>query len=194
MLRTELELVTRDRPAGLELDRAVSSAIAETDRLGRLTDDLLVLARGDGDDIPIAREAVPVAKLAATISRRYPNVELDLASGLTVEADRARLEQALTNLVENALRHGAGPIRLSAVRGGDFVELHVTDEGYGFASEFLPHAFERFARADIGRTNGGSGLGLAIVQAIVRAHGGTAHASNRPAGGADVWISIPSAA
>jgi signal transduction histidine kinase len=72
------------------------------------------------------------------------------------------------------------------------VEFHVTDAGPGFPAEFLPRAFERFARAEGGRSTTGTGLGLAIVDAIAHGHGGSAHAANRDGGGADVWIAIPS--
>jgi signal transduction histidine kinase len=193
MLRMELELVARDRPEGAELDTAVASAIAETERLGRMTEDLLVLARADRDGIPIARETVVVSDLLTRIGRRYPGVELQHPRGMELEADPARLEQALTNMVENSRHHGAGRTRVAVLKRDGFVELRVTDEGDGFRPEFLPRAFERFARADAARTTGGTGLGLAIVQAIAHAHGGTAHASNRAGGGADVWIVIPSA-
>jgi len=74
------------------------------------------------------------------------------------------------------------------------IELHVLDEGAGFPPAFLERAFERFARADEARTEGGAGLGLAIVQVIAEAHGGAAHASGRPDGGADVWLSLPGSA
>ena len=107
-------------------------------------------------------------------------------SSVTVTGDRLRLEQALGNLVDNALRHGAGSIQIRAVPGGDDVELHVIDEGPGFTPAFLPRAFGRFTRADEARTGGGSGLGLAIVAVIARADGGSAHAINRDDGGADV--------
>jgi signal transduction histidine kinase len=70
----------------------------------------------------------------------------------------------------------------------------VTDDGPGFPPEFLPNAWERFARADVARTEDGAGLGLAIVRAIAEAHGGEAHAANTATGGADVWIVLPSAA
>jgi signal transduction histidine kinase len=101
------------------------------------------------------------------------------------------LEQALTSLVDNALRHGAGAVRLSAQRENGLVAIHVTDEGAGFPDDFLPHAFERFSRADAARGRGGAGLGLAIVDTIATAHGGAAYAVNRPEGGADVSLTLP---
>jgi signal transduction histidine kinase len=110
---------------------------------------------------------------------------------LVLPADRLRLEQAMTNLVDNALRYGSGAITVSAVRRNASAELHVLDEGLGFGESFLPRAFERFTRADGGRQGEGSGLGLAIVATIARAHRGSARATNAPGGGADVWISLP---
>ena len=91
-----------------------------------------------------------------------------MPNGLAVTADRLRLEQALGNLVANALSHGRGPIQLSAVEQNGAVELHVLDEGPGFPHEFLPHAFERFSSADEARTGAGAGLGLAIAEVIAR--------------------------
>ncbi len=90
------------------------------------------------------------------------------------EADPKRIEQALGNLVENGLVHGAGTVTLRALRRDQQVELHVSDDGAGFPDEFAARAFDRFSRADEARRRSGSGLGLAIVEAIARAHGGTA--------------------
>jgi two-component system OmpR family sensor kinase len=94
-------------------------------------------------------------------------------------------------MVDNALRHGGGAVRVGCTRANGSVELHVTDEGAGFAPELLAHAFERFSRDDRGRDRAGAGLGLAIVEAIARAHGGEARAANRSGGGADVWLVLP---
>jgi len=102
-----------------------------------------------------------------------------------------RIEQVLGNLIDNALRHGAGAIHVSAAQDGDWLELHVADEGPGFPAEFAPHAFERFSRANHNRSSGGTGLGLAIVAAVAQAHGGSAAASNAPGGGCDVSIRVP---
>ena len=115
---------------------------------------------------------------------------------LEVSGDPLRLEQALGNLLENALRHGGGAIQLVAVAPAmGTVELHVLDEGSGFPEDFLGQAFDRFSRGGNARSSGetGAGLGLAIVAVIAQAHGGSAHAGNRPGGGADVWLSIAAA-
>jgi signal transduction histidine kinase len=101
------------------------------------------------------------------------------------------VDQALTNLLENAMRHGGGDILLSAELLDGALELHVRDSGPGFPETFLPSAFERFTRGDQARSRGGAGLGLPIVAAIASAHGGSAGARNLPAGGADVWIALP---
>ncbi len=199
MLKTELELIARDRPAGQELERAVAAAIGDTDRLTRLTDDLLVLARADSDRPPLTLRAVRVADLLASAGQRYAGQDVETepvsptqcSPNLQLHADPRRLDQALSNMIENALRHGAPPVRLAALEREGVVELHVTDQGSGFPPQFLVHAFERFARADAAHTTRGTGLGLAIVRAIAEMHGGSAHAANRPEGGADVWIVIP---
>jgi signal transduction histidine kinase len=109
---------------------------------------------------------------------------------LALDADRLRLDQAIGSMVDNALRYGAGPIDLEASAEDGSVEIHVLDRGEGFSEEFLGRAFERFSRAPASR-DGGSGLGLAIVRTVARAHGGDAHAANRPGGGADVWLALP---
>jgi signal transduction histidine kinase len=101
-----------------------------------------------------------------------------------------RLEQALGNLVENALRYGEGTVRMWSHGVDGRMEIHVSDEGPGFPSDFLPHAFERFRRADTARSGDGTGLGLAIVKAIAQAHGGGVGARNTSGGGADVWIDL----
>jgi signal transduction histidine kinase len=108
----------------------------------------------------------------------------------TLAGDRLRLEQALGNLVDNALRHGAGRVTLEGRAEDSTVTLRVSDQGPGFPEPFLPQAFDRFSRADEARTRGAAGLGLAIVDAVARAHGGSASARN-VGGGAEVAISLP---
>jgi len=106
-----------------------------------------------------------------------------------VSADRPLLEQALSNMVDNAFHHGAGEVTLRAERRNGSAELHVLDEGTGFPASFVHHAFERFSRVQKADADG-SGLGLAIVQTIADAHEGGARAANMERGGADVWITL----
>lgn len=198
-LKTELELALRHPRTGPELEDAIRSAAEETDRLARLAEDLLLLARSDQRQLPLRREELSAEGVLERVAERFArraeaagrSVEVVAHAELELEADSARLEQALANLVENALNHGSGPVLLSAAERDGRVELHVTDEGGGFPPEFLAHAFDRFSRADEARTGEGSGLGLTIASAIARAHGGSAHAANRESAGADVWLSIP---
>jgi two-component system, OmpR family, sensor kinase len=198
MLRTELELALRRPRSHDELERALRSAAEETERLSRLAEDLLLIARADQGRIPVRREQVDAAEVLMTVGERYRaaaqerarTIEVSTDEQITLDADRARLEQALGNLVSNALTYGAGTIGLAARNNGDNVELHVTDEGEGFAPEFVPRAFDRFSRADEARASDGTGLGLAIVELIADAHGGDANLANRD-GGTDVWISLP---
>src|SRR5204863_6534072 len=109
-------------------------------------------------------------------------IHAEAVASLRIHADRARLEQALGNLVDNAQRHGRGEVHLSAIARAGTVERHVTDEGEGLPPEFAPGAIQRFTRADGARSRGRAGLGLAIVATIAASHGGSAHAD-----GADVW-------
>jgi heavy metal sensor kinase len=199
LLKAELELALRRPRTAPELEQALQSAAAETDRLVRLAEDLLVLAQADDGRLPLRRKTVQAGDLLGAVRETFRSraetagrtIEADSSDGVVLEADRVRLEQALGNLVDNALRHGSGAVRLSAVSRDGLVELHVVDEGAGFPTDFLPHAFERFGRADEARTSGGAGLGLALAAAIAEAHGGSAHAVNREGRGADVWLSIP---
>jgi signal transduction histidine kinase len=200
MLRTELELALRRPRSHDELEAALHSAAQETNRLSQLAEDLLLIARVDQDGLPIRPERVAAGELLATVAERFMRparergqvVEVRPARAF-VDADPLRVEQALANLVENALSHGGGAIDLFAVERDDIVELHVADSGPGFPDGFLDRAFDRFSRADEARSAAGSGLGLSIVALIAQAHGGSAGASNRPEGGADVWLALPRA-
>ena len=197
MLKAELELMRSERPTGEAFDAAVEEAIGDTDRLALLGEDLLVLARADRDRLPVKRERLDVGELLGSVARRYrpEDVEVEIARDgpPSIYADRLRLQQALGNLVDNALAHGTAPVTLRVEGVDGAVELHVLDCGSGFPPDFLPHAFDRFSQAP-GDGGGGTGLGLAIVAAIADAHGGEAGAANREGGGADAWLRLPSPA
>jgi signal transduction histidine kinase len=199
LLKTEIEL-SLDEPQSIEaLQAALRSAGEETDRLSQLAEDLLLLAQADGKALPIRRAEIVVADMLTAVATRYQRrasdagraIDVDAPARLVVLADRLRVEQALANLVDNALRHGAGTIRLTAAEASDRIEVRVRDEGNGFPAEFLDQAFERFSRPDQARSRGGAGLGLAIVTAIMDAHGGSATAANQAGGGAAVTLTLP---
>jgi two-component system, OmpR family, sensor kinase len=198
-LRAELELALRRERTPEELEAALRSAAEETERLSQLAEDLLVLARADRGKLPVRRERLAVPDLLERVKDRYARraaeagraLEVDADGVREISADSLRVEQALGNLVENSLRHGRGRVLLAAQGRDGCVALHVRDEGAGFAPDFLPRAFDPFTRSDPARSSAGAGLGLAIVDVIARAHGGSAHAANI-AGGADVWLDLPS--
>ena len=193
-LKTELELALRRDRTTDELRDALRSASEETDRLSRLADDLLVLARADRGTLPLRKERIAAKELVDGVAAQFRttghDVEVEVPDGLQLEGDRLRLEQALGNLVANAATHGDGAVKVSARTGDSTVELHVEDEGEGLPPGFAERAFERFTRADEARGSGGAGLGLAIVAAIARAHGGKAGFSPRQRG-TDAWIALP---
>jgi two-component system OmpR family sensor kinase len=198
-LRAEVELALESPRERDDLEAALRSVGDESDRLSQLAEDLLLLARLDKGTLPIRRDEIDLDEILGAMAARFERRARD--AGRTIESyggggsarvDRLRIEQALGNLIDNALRHGAGAIHVSAARDGDWLELRVADEGGGFPAEFAPHAFERFSRANHHRSSGGTGLGLAIVAAVAQAHGGSATASNAPGGGCDVSIRVPS--
>ena len=199
ILKAELELALRRGRSPDELQAALRSAAEETDRLTQLAEDLLTIAQTDRGELPVRLERIEVDEILGDVAARFVRraeeggraLSQRDESGLTVSGDRLRLEQALGNLLDNALRYGAGPVELAARARDGSVELHVRDRGSGFPEEFRERAFERFSRAEANRGQNGSGLGLAIVEAIARAHRGEAHIENRAGGGADAWLALP---
>jgi two-component system, OmpR family, sensor kinase len=200
VLKAELEVALRENGDTHQLRLALASAAEEADRIIRLAEDLLVLARAEQGQLPIQLRTVTLRDLLWTLGERLRPVAeyaVNAPSGssdgdeVIVEVDLDRLGQALGNLLDNAHRYGDGAIHFDVTADERFLQLHVTDEGPGFSVDFLPRAFERFSRQDPARSRGGAGLGLAIVRMIAEAHHGGAHAANLSDGGADVWLSIP---
>jgi heavy metal sensor kinase len=199
ILKGELELALRGGRNVNELEAALRSAAEETDRVVQLAEDLLVIARSDQGRLPIRHSDLGAHDVLEGVRSRFQLrardkqaiIDVTVPDGLEVVADQLRLEQAIGNLVDNALRYGGSRIEIGAAEKGTTVELHVRDDGPGFPADFIDSAFERFTRSDSVRGRGGAGLGLAIVAAIARAHGGSVGASNRSAGGAEVWLALP---
>jgi two-component system, OmpR family, sensor kinase len=172
----------------------VAKSLEPRDETLDLAEDLLLITRSDAGGLPIRLERISASAVLDVVAERFSGqagrrgqtLEAVPPNGLVLDADPVRLEQALGNLVDNALEHGSGRIVLSARPRGELVELHVEDEGPGFPPEFIADAFDRFSRSLDARSGGGSGLGLSIVELIAQAHGGGVGAQNRGDGGADV--------
>lgn len=203
VLRGELELAAKPGRTRDELAEAIASAADEATRLSRVTDDLLLLARSDEDQLDILAEAADIGDLIGRSAERARqrcaaagvSCAIAVPPGLTAVVDSGRISQAVDNLVDNAVRYApaGSEIGLAAWVAARWLVIEVTDAGPGFPAEYLPHAFERFRRPDgvRRRADGGAGLGLAIVQAVAHAHGGRATVSNRQPRGAAVRIEIP---
>jgi signal transduction histidine kinase len=210
ILRGEVELAqlsltdfegTADETHLKALRASLASVQEEAERLSRLSEDLLVLARLDEGGLALRRRAINVRWLAGDVcdrlGREPPHTWVE-GDEVLVNADPGRLEQVLTNLVANARRHALGRVRIRvtdlAERGA---EIEVADDGPGFPPHLLESAFERFTRADASRGRSrhvpsSAGLGLAITAGVVRAHGGRIEAANGgDLGCARVTIRLP---
>jgi signal transduction histidine kinase len=195
IIKAEVELAQSGTTKGEDLDAAMTSIGEETDRLSRLTEQLLLLAAADEHRLSLSREPVELRDLLEEVAERgrgraqLQGRMITVASDeSTISADRQRLEYALGNLVDNALMHGAGDMQLVGKRVDDLVELQVRDHGSGFSQDYMAHPFVRFApTASTGR---GTGLGLAIVQAITEAHGGVVSLTNDAGASVTLWLPI----
>lgn len=188
-----------------ETARALDTMEKQTQHLNGLVNDLLAVAMLDEAAQRVRPESVAVGPLVAEVvetlrdvARRQRKIALttDIPADLPpVQADRERLRQAVTNLVQNALRYtpAGGAVLISAAVRGETVALAVTDTGIGIAPEDLPHVFERFYRTDRarGRDTGGTGLGLAIVKGAVDAMGGKVTAESNLGLGSRFTILLP---
>ncbi|MFI5628676.1 ATP-binding protein [Streptomyces sp. NPDC051664] len=193
--------VLDEEAAHLNADTAAAVRLisAETGKLAALVDDLMEISRFDAKAAGLHLDEVDVAEtIRKTLQARHweGQVTTELPEGVRAVLDPPRFDVIVANLVGNALRHGAQPVRVllrTERRGGEeWLVTEVEDSGPGIAPTVLPHVFDRFYKADQARTrSAGSGLGLAITQENVRLHGGTVHGANRPVGGAVFTVELP---
>ena len=210
-IRTQLE-VALDHPSGQDWASTARDVLADTLRLSRLTEDLLLLARLDeqADHGDVARHGEPLdlGQLACAVVARYGDSPvpvtvaqpLEVAPAAPVAGNRDRLDRMLVNLIDNAIRYAKSSVTVSVGQSGSWVELAVTDDGPGIPEPDRERAFDRFARLDDARTRcdddaGGAGLGLAIVRATAQSHAGTAHLESAPDGasGLRAIVRLPAA-
>ena len=155
-------------------ERTLRTALAQTERLGRLVSELLDLSRLDSGAVPLAREAVTLLPFLEQVAAQSPQpgrVVVDCVPDLVGQVDPARLHQVVSNLVDNALRHSAGPVRVEAAATTAGLQVDVVDDGPGIPRDQRERVFERFTRGGSAH-DGGTGLGLAIARWAVELHGG----------------------
>lgn len=182
------------------LDDAMRRLQFEAERMSGLAEDLLTLAKFD-EERPIERSTVRLDEVVADVvdlaraASPDREIRVDVPDELWAEADRFRIHQAITALVDNAAQHtpAGSAIDVSAVSAGTHVVVKVADEGPGLSEAEAAMVFDRFSRGDASRsrTSGGSGLGLSIAQAIARAHGGDVSVTATPGSGATFSIWLP---
>ncbi|MET0727090.1 MAG: ATP-binding protein [Acidimicrobiales bacterium] len=196
VLRGELELAVSDDDLP-SIKRSVHSSLEETDRLARLAENLLTLARADAGGTSHTRPTnlTEAARAAAARLGARPTITLRIdGPDAVVRGTSEWVDQIVTNLLVNALDHAnrTVDVQISPVDSG--YRLSVADDGPGFPADLLPRAFDRFTRGDDARGRGGTGLGLAIVAALAHSLGGEVHARNGPPlGGAHVEVTLPAA-
>jgi signal transduction histidine kinase len=192
-LRAELELALSGGGDAEALREVVASALAETDRIGRLANDLLILARADRGRLPVRREPTVLRDLLEqAVKRAGVAASVECSSELVVPVDPIRLGQAVGNLLDNAARHGGGEVEVSGTASDGQVEVAVRDHGRGMPPDLRKTAFDRFVRGGHAADDAhGAGLGLAIVAAVAAAHGGSASVEEAPGGGTRVSLRLP---
>jgi signal transduction histidine kinase len=198
-LENLLDGVEEPDPATLQ------TMLTQSERLGRLVEQLLDLSKLQSGEIPLHREPVALDPLVSRVLDEIEigvdgaHVERDLDDDLPpVDADAERVHQVLYNLVDNALRAtpGDGTVTIEAHRVNGSVHVSVADTGIGIEQQHLPRVFERFYRVDPARSreDGGTGIGLAIARSVVEAHGGHIEASSEPGQGSVFSFDLPVAA
>jgi two-component system, OmpR family, sensor histidine kinase KdpD len=200
-LRTPLAVITgaatslRDAPLAPEVRaELLDSVIEEAQRLERVLTNLIGMTRLETGLTP-AREWVPAEEVVGGALTRLEErlgdreVKVDVPADLQLHIDPVLFEQALVNLLENALGHGAPPIEVRVAREGDYVVVEVTDHGAGVSATDAARIFEKFYRSSTAAP--GVGLGLAVVRGIVEGHGGTVSVDTAAGGGARFRIRLP---
>lgn len=180
---------------------ALSDCLEESERVLSMLTTLMDISEAETGTMTLNTSPVELAKVGAEIGELYEDsaeaagltFTVDVPEGLVVVADRARLRQAIANLVDNAIKYTprGGRVDVRAQRVGNSTEIRVTDTGPGIPEHDLPRIFDRLYRGDQSRATRGLGLGLSLVRAYVQAQGGTVSVQSRPGHGATFTIRLP---
>lgn len=202
IVKGQLDVLARNPDPDVEEVRMVAAQVGvATDRMERLIDDLLLLAKSDSGDLirpePLEVGPLLVAEVEAFRSTADRSLEIGGLTGRVVPLDRDQMSRAISNLLSNAVAHtgDGGTVEVSAEESPAGIRIAVDDDGPGVPPGLREAVFERFKRLDDSRSSdlGGSGLGLAIVKAIAEGHGGSVRCDRSPLGGARFTIELPQA-
>jgi signal transduction histidine kinase len=203
ILRGELEQVLQTPELLLDMKESVGSALEEIDRMTKIVENLLTIARLDsGTDIMDRREVDlgqlvqwTVGQMHLIAEEKQIAMRCRLSETAIILADPGRVKQVLVNLLDNAIKYtpAGGEVLLATAISHKMAILEVSDNGIGIPPESLPHVFDRFYRSDRARTrgSGGTGLGLSIVQAICNAHDGSVRIQSVEGVGTTVRVEFP---
>lgn len=195
-VRGNLDLLRRDPPlAEAEQADVLTDLVDESDRLIRLVNELLILARADAGR-NLVQDPVAVGSLIEEACRQAQQLDKPreiaaVVQDVTVLGDRDALKQVVLSLLDNAMKHTQGPITISAEPAGDQVLISVQDAGPGIPPEMLQHVFDRFYRGEADPAVPGFGLGLPIAKALVEGQGGTITIESQPGRGSIVRVQLP---
>jgi two-component system heavy metal sensor histidine kinase CusS len=205
-LQSEIEVALSRGRTGDDYREVLASCLEECNRITRIVQGLLFLAREESSSSPILLEELDIPSELEAVKDFYEglaadaglHIEVDAPGALCARLDRTLLRQAISNLVSNAIEHTArgGLVRIRASRESAGIRVAVADTGEGIPAEHLPRVFERFYRVDGARSlsQRNVGLGLAIVKSIVARHGGQIGIESRPGVGTTVTIDFATAA
>ncbi len=202
-LRGDVEMAMAQPAGSADVRRRFASQLEEIDKLKRLIDEILTLARAEAGEIPFTAEAVDLGPLAASLAEQLEPVaqakgvllRCDPAEGVVVRGDADWLKRLVLNLVDNAIKFTpeGGRVEVTVSRAGSMARLVVRDTGTGIAPEAQARVFERFFRADPARSTGtaGAGLGLSLAKWIVDRHHGGIEVESQPGEGSIFTVRLP---
>jgi len=201
ILKGEFEVILKRARSNDEYQGALKSALEETNRVIRLAENLLILAKFDSREISPKKEKVDLTGLLNTVINNAKGLaelkeiklSLDIKDELSVSGDRDELKTLFLNIVDNAFKYTpvGGNIQILAGKAGTNIEIVISDSGPGIPEPELEHIFDRFYRVEKARSSPGFGLGLSIAKSIAEAHGGGISAASQSGKGAAFTISLP---
>src|SRR3989441_10608375 len=203
VLRGEAEVALMEANSTEQYRRVLSSQLEEFEKLSRMINQLLTLARAESGEVAIAHEPVNISAMARSIAEQLEpvaaskdvNLSWNCDSDITLQGDASWIECVVINLIDNGIKftRPGGHVRINVSGNGADAIFEVADEGIGIPPEAVPHIFERFYRADPSRANraDGAGLGLSLVKWAVDQHHGSVQVDSTPGRGTRFLVNIP---